>query len=159
MNICPSKQSNTSFTWITMTLLWFIIFSVFFWLIYFSLTPKFVMSTSNPGQVDETKVLICSIVSSIILVAVIIILKYILSSCTGGMLMSDTYQSKSTVINILIFWFIITTLLFWLVFYSLEPWFVMTSDERDNAKVLLSATLSSILVVLVVIAIRYLLRM
>jgi hypothetical protein len=60
--------------WLGALILWFIIFTVIFWLIYFSLKPTFVFSNDS-NQVDTAKVLLSAVISSIILVIIIWLIK------------------------------------------------------------------------------------
>jgi hypothetical protein len=60
--------------WLGALLLWFIIFTVLFWLIYYSLKPTFVLS-NDTDQVDTAKVLLAAVISSLILVAIIWLIK------------------------------------------------------------------------------------
>lgn len=60
--------------WLGGLILWFIIFTILFWLIYYSLKPDFVMQDNSP-QVDTSKVLLAAVITSLILVAVIWLIK------------------------------------------------------------------------------------
>lgn len=60
--------------WLGVLILWFIIFTVLFWLIYYSLKPSFVLQ-SNSDQVDTGKVLLAAVISALILVVVIWLIK------------------------------------------------------------------------------------
>lgn len=57
----------------------------------------------------------------------------------------------------LILWFIVFTVLFWLIYYSLKPAFVLQPDtnEPDTAKVLLSAVISALILVVLIWLIRF----
>jgi hypothetical protein len=59
--------------WLGMLLLWFIIFTVIFWLIYYSLNPSWVQNAD--GTINTAKVLLAAIVSAIILVIIIWLIK------------------------------------------------------------------------------------
>jgi hypothetical protein len=69
----PCNKSYFDFGWLGMLLLWFIIFTVLFWLIYYSLNPSFVQEES--GNVNPSKVLISALISSIVLCLIIWIIK------------------------------------------------------------------------------------
>ena len=53
-------------------------------------------------------------------------------------------------VGTLIMWFIIFTVLFWLIFYSLKPSFVLTNGVVDTGKVLLSAVIAALILVVIV---------
>lgn len=65
--------------WLGMLLLWFIIFTVLFWLIYYSLNPNFVQN--EDGSVNTSKTLLFSILSSVVLVIVIWIIYACVTHC------------------------------------------------------------------------------
>ena len=70
-------QKNTSvWSWLGTLVLWFIVFTVLFWLIFYSLKPPFVLVTGS-NKVDTAKVLLYSVISSLILIIVICIIKRI----------------------------------------------------------------------------------
>jgi cell division protein FtsX len=58
--------------------LWFIIFTVLFWLIFFSLKPSFVLQTDS-NQVDTAKVLLAAVIAALIVVAIIWLIKWAIS--------------------------------------------------------------------------------
>src|SRR3989338_1526258 len=60
--------------WLGALILWFIIFTVLFWLIYYSLKPSFVLQTDS-NQVDTAKVLLGAVISALILVILIWLIK------------------------------------------------------------------------------------
>lgn len=60
--------------WFGALVLWFIIFTVLFWLIYYSLKPSFVLQ-SDSNQVDTAKVLLAAVISALILVIIIWLIK------------------------------------------------------------------------------------
>ena len=68
----PCSTSYFDLGWLGMLLLWFIIFTVLFWLIYYSLNPSFVQNEDS--SVNTSKTLLASIVSSIILVLVVFLI-------------------------------------------------------------------------------------
>jgi hypothetical protein len=75
---CPIDKCKQScyngWEWLGALILWFIIFTVLFWLIYYSLKPPFVLQ-SDSNQVDTAKVLLAAVISSIILVVIIWLIK------------------------------------------------------------------------------------
>ena len=54
-------------------LLWFIIFTVLFWLIFYSLQPSWVLNAD--GSINTGKVLLASVIAAIILVIIIWLIK------------------------------------------------------------------------------------
>lgn len=60
--------------WLGALILWFIIFTVLFWLIFYSLKPSFVLQT-NSNQVDTAKVLLAAVIAALILVIIIWLIK------------------------------------------------------------------------------------
>ena len=60
--------------WLGALVLWFIVFTVLFWLIYYSLKPSFVLQ-SDSNQVDTAKVLLAAVISALILVVLIWLIK------------------------------------------------------------------------------------
>ncbi len=69
----PCEKSSYSLGWLGMLLLWFIIFTVLFWLIFYSLRPDWALNAD--GSVNTGKVLLASIIAAIILVIVIWLIK------------------------------------------------------------------------------------
>lgn len=65
---------------------------------------------------------------------------------------SDYYGGGWGWLGALILWFIIFVVLFWLIFYSLKPNFVLEpgSTTVDTAKVLLSAVIAALILVIVI---------
>ena len=63
--------------WLGALIMWLIIFIVLFWLVFYSLTPSFVISNET-GQVDTSIVLLAAIGSGLILVLFIWIIKALL---------------------------------------------------------------------------------
>ena len=73
---CESKCGDIyGWGWLGALFLWFVILMVFFWLIFYSLKPSFVLQNDS-NQVDTGKVLLASILSAIILIAIIWLIKY-----------------------------------------------------------------------------------
>jgi hypothetical protein len=71
----PCKDTSSyGWGWLGALVLWFIIFTVLFWLIYYSLKPSFVLQTDS-NQVDTAKVLLAAVISAIILVIIIWLIK------------------------------------------------------------------------------------
>lgn len=76
----PCKKSCFDMGWLGALLLWFIIFTVLFWLIFYSLRPSWVL---NPdGSVNTGKVLLISIIAAIILVIIIWLIRACISRCS-----------------------------------------------------------------------------
>jgi len=71
---CAKSQYSNGWGWFGMLVLWFIIFTVLFWLIYYSLKPSFVIETGGTN-VDTAKVLLAAVVSALILVLIIGLIK------------------------------------------------------------------------------------
>ena len=65
---------KTGWGWLGALILWFIIFTVLFWLIFYSLKPSFVLQTDS-NQVDTAKVLLAAVIAALILVVVIWLIK------------------------------------------------------------------------------------
>lgn len=59
---------------IGMLILWFIVFTVLFWLIFFSLKPGFVLQ-NDTNQVDTAKVLLAAVIASSLLIITIWLIK------------------------------------------------------------------------------------
>jgi hypothetical protein len=64
--------------WLGSIILWGIIFTVLFWLIFYSLKPPFVLQTDS-NQVDTAKVLLAAVIAAIILVAIILLIKFLIN--------------------------------------------------------------------------------
>jgi hypothetical protein len=72
---CASTTSSASgWKWMGMLVLWFIIFTVIFWIIFYSLQPSFVMNENK--TVDTSMVLLGAIISALILVIIIALIKW-----------------------------------------------------------------------------------
>lgn len=72
---CKSgRDMGWGWGWLGALILWFIVFTVLFWLIYYSLKPSFVLQTDS-NQVDTAKVLLAAVISAIILVIIIWLIK------------------------------------------------------------------------------------
>lgn len=76
----PNQYENSSWAWLGGLVLWFIIFTVLFWLIFYSLRPSFVLQ-SDSNQVDTAKVLLAAVIAALILVIVIWLIKVAISRC------------------------------------------------------------------------------
>ncbi len=74
---CKKKKVISCWSWLGALILWFIIFTVLFWLIYFSLKPSFVLQQDS-NQVDTAKVLLYAVISAIILVLIIWLIKAVI---------------------------------------------------------------------------------
>jgi len=85
-NKCPKKRGcnnvyesySCGWGWIGAMILWFIIFTVLFWLIYYSLKPAFVLQTDS-NQVDTAKVLLAAVLSSLFLEIIIWLVKLLIT--------------------------------------------------------------------------------
>lgn len=60
--------------WLAALVLWFIVFTVIFWLIFYSLHPSFVLQNGS-DQVDTAKVLLAAVIASLILLVIIWLIK------------------------------------------------------------------------------------
>jgi hypothetical protein len=60
--------------WLGALILWFIIFTVLFWLIFYSLHPPFVLHPSTT-QIDTAKVLLSAVIAALILVILVWLIK------------------------------------------------------------------------------------
>jgi len=60
--------------WLGALILWFIVFTVLFWLIFYSLKPAFVLQNDS-NQVDTAKVLLAAVIAALILVIIIWLIK------------------------------------------------------------------------------------
>lgn len=76
---CPkdpcAKGGIAGWAWLGMAILWFVIFTVLFWLIYYSLKPAFVLQNDS-SQVDTGKVLLAAVISSLILIVIVWLIKF-----------------------------------------------------------------------------------
>jgi uncharacterized BrkB/YihY/UPF0761 family membrane protein len=63
--------------WLGAALLWFIVFTVLFWLVYYSLKPSYVLE--DDGQVDTAKVLLAAVITAILLLIIVWLIKLALS--------------------------------------------------------------------------------
>lgn len=61
-------------SWLGALILWFIVFTVFFWLIFYSLKPSMVINKTT-GEIDTAKVLLAAVILAIVLVIIIWIIK------------------------------------------------------------------------------------
>jgi len=67
------KSEGFGMGWLGILILWFIIFTVLFWLIFFSLKPDWALN--QDGTVNTGKVLLAAIVAAILLVIIIWLIK------------------------------------------------------------------------------------
>lgn len=67
-------NNNSGWEWLGYFVLWFIVFTVLFWLIYYSLKPPFVLQ-SDSSQVDTAKVLLAAVISAFILIIIVWLIK------------------------------------------------------------------------------------
>lgn len=70
---CDPCANTYSFGWLGVLIIWFIIFTVLFWLIYYSLKPAWALNMD--GTINTGKVLFVAIITSIILVIIIWLIK------------------------------------------------------------------------------------
>lgn len=66
-------NDSFGFGWLGVLILWFIIFTVLFWLIFYSLAPSWTLN--QDGTINTGKVLLASIIAAIILVIIIWLIK------------------------------------------------------------------------------------
>lgn len=64
-----AKGGANAWAWVGGLILWLIIFTVMFWLIYYSLAPSFFIK-KDTNQVDTAKVLLASVISALILIII-----------------------------------------------------------------------------------------
>jgi hypothetical protein len=69
----PCANESFGFGWLGILILWFIIFTVMFWLIFYSLNPSW--SQNQDGTVNTGKVLLAAIIAAIVLVIIIWLIK------------------------------------------------------------------------------------
>jgi hypothetical protein len=69
---CASNQTGYKWKWLGVLILWFILFTVLFWLIFYSLKPGFVMTN---GTVDTAKVFLAAVVAALILIIIVWLIK------------------------------------------------------------------------------------
>lgn len=70
----PCISTGYRWGWFGALVLWFIVFTILFWLIFYSLKPSFVLQTDS-NQVDTSKVLLFSVLSALILVIIMWLIK------------------------------------------------------------------------------------
>lgn len=70
---CEDSCQNFGFGWLGILILWFIIFTVLFWLIFYSLNPSW--AQNQDGTINTGKVLLAAIIAAIILVIIIWLIK------------------------------------------------------------------------------------
>ena len=73
-NVYTGYDLGYGWGWLGALIMWFIIFTVLFWLIFYSLKPAFVLQNDS-NQVDTSKVLLAAVIASLILVIVIWLIK------------------------------------------------------------------------------------
>lgn len=69
---CASNQTGYKWKWLGVLILWFILFTVLFWLIFYSLKPGFVMTN---GIVDTAKVFLAAVIAALILIIIVWLIK------------------------------------------------------------------------------------
>ena len=75
---CKKQETESGWGWLGALILWFIVFTVLFWLIFYSLKPSFVMNTST-NTVDTAKVLLAAVIAALILIIIVWIIKVAIS--------------------------------------------------------------------------------
>jgi hypothetical protein len=71
---CNSSLVGYAWGWLGSLIIWFVIFTVLFWLMYYSLKPSFVLQ-EDLTQVDTAKVLVAAVLSSLVIVVIVWLLK------------------------------------------------------------------------------------
>jgi hypothetical protein len=71
---CNKVITGYTWSWVGALILWFIIFTVLFWLIFYSLKPSFVLQNDS-NQIDTSKVLLSALIAALILVIIIWLIK------------------------------------------------------------------------------------
>ena len=69
-----SFNMGNGWGWLAALILWFIVFTVLFWLIFYSLKPSFVLQPDT-NQVDTAKVLLAAVIAALLLVIIIWLIK------------------------------------------------------------------------------------
>lgn len=67
-------DTGSSWDWLGYFVLFFIAFTLLFWIIYYSLKPPFVLQ-SDSNQVDTAKVLLAAVVTAFILIGIVWLIK------------------------------------------------------------------------------------
>jgi hypothetical protein len=86
---CPTKKAHHEhhdggydmghgWGWLGALIMWLLIFIVFFWLVFFSLKPTWVLK-SGTQEVDTAKVLLAAVIAAVILVIIIWLIKLAIS--------------------------------------------------------------------------------
>lgn len=74
-----SAPMGYSWGWLGSLIIWFVIFTVLFWLVYYSLKPSFVIQEGT-SDVDTSKVLLAAVLSALIVVVLVWLIKIAVSS-------------------------------------------------------------------------------
>jgi hypothetical protein len=69
--------------WLAFLIVWFIVFTVIFWLIFYSLRPSWVLQPGT-NNVDMGRVLLASVVAAIILILIIWLIKVLINASGNG---------------------------------------------------------------------------
>jgi hypothetical protein len=72
---CDDPCKGYDWSWLGYIVLWFIAFTVIFYLIFYSLKPGFVLQ-SGTNQVDTAKVLLAAIIAAILLIIIVWLIKF-----------------------------------------------------------------------------------
>lgn len=73
------EAESFGFGWLGILILWFIIFTIIFWLIFFSLQPEWAMNAD--GSTNTSKIFLASIIAAIILIIIIWLIKSCIDYC------------------------------------------------------------------------------
>ena len=73
------REGQSGWGWLGAIILWFIVFTVLFWLIFYSLRPRFVLKNDS-NEIDPGKVLLSAVIAAIIVVIVIFLIRILLMS-------------------------------------------------------------------------------
>lgn len=84
-NYCPPQACATSSHWsgwgaLGQFLLWFIILTILFWLVYYSLHPGFVM-VPGTNTVDTARVLLAAVITAIVIILIVWLIWALVSRC------------------------------------------------------------------------------
>ncbi|HSW75827.1 MAG TPA: hypothetical protein VLG50_02190 [Candidatus Saccharimonadales bacterium] len=69
----PCETSCFGMGWLGVLILWFIIFTVLFWLIFYSIKPSW--ATNPDGSVNTSKILLAALLSALVLIIIIWLIK------------------------------------------------------------------------------------
>ena len=75
---CAEQNTMQGWGWLAALVMWFILLTVFLWLIIFSLRPSWVLN-SGTQQVDTAKVLLAAVIGAVILLVIFWLIKLAVS--------------------------------------------------------------------------------